>query len=305
MGATIKAARAALAAVQVLRGLNGSELNSAQRATLERFPGWGAVAPLFDAQPEPSWVALADEVDDLVPAEMKIAARVVDTSFYTPPALVEHIYRLLRGAGLTGGPVLDLGCGTGRFFRHAPADLPIEFTGVEVDPIAAGIASALHPTAHIITDRLQRVSLPNGRFSAAVGNVPFSSSNVSDPAIGFYGALHDYFLVRAARAVHPGGYVVMVTSRHTLDSTSGLPYSVRDLADLLAAIRLPSGYFSREGTEVVADVLVLRVRERDGQRQGWDGQCEYLAGKDPQGRSAHARISGFWAEHRDLVAGTI
>jgi N12 class adenine-specific DNA methylase/SAM-dependent methyltransferase len=307
MGATIAAARAALAAVKVLHGLNRFEPDSAQRAALEGFPGWGAAAPLFEPQPAPGWAALADELDDLVPAEMKTAARVVDTSFYTPPALIEHIYRLLRVAGFTGGPVLDLGCGNGRFFQYAPTDLPIEFTGVEVDPIAAGIASALHPKAHIITDRLQRVSLPNARFCAAVGNVPFSSANVSDSAIGFYGPLHEYFLVRAARAVRPGGYVVMVTSRHTLDSASGLSYSVRSLADMLAAIRLPSGLFAAEGTDVVADVLILRVREPEEQQLGWAGKqaCEYLAGKDPQGRPAHARISGFWAEHRELVAGTM
>lgn len=308
MAPTLTAARAAVHAVHVLHNLRpGAPLDAGHRLVLERFPGWGAAAPLFDAQPAKSWAVLADELDDLNPAAMKAAARLVDTSFYTPPALIEHIYRLLQHAGFQGGDVLDLGCGTARFLRHAPTDLPIAYTGVEADPVAARIAGVLHPDATILKDRLQRVSLPNNRFDAAVGNVPFSAANVSDAALPFYGPLHEYFLVRAARAVRPGGYVVMVTSRHTLDAAAGLSYSLRSHADLLAAIRLPAGYFSAEGTDVVADVLVLRVRDNDEPHRGWDPRepSQYLIGTDARGRADSARISAFWAAHPELVAGTM
>ncbi|KAA1250331.1 methyltransferase domain-containing protein [Mycobacterium simiae] len=308
MAATLSAARSAVQAVHVLRDLTaGATPSAAQRVALERFPGWGAASPLFDPQPSRSWAALADELDDLDHAAMKAAARVVDTSFYTPPRLVEHIYCLLQQAGFRGGDVLDLGCGNGRFLQHTPADLPIAFTGVEVDPVAARIAAVLHPDATIINDRLQRVSLPNNRFDAAVGNVPFSSSNVTDSVIAFYGPLHEYFLVRAVRAVRPGGYVVMVTSRHTLDSETGLSHAIRAQADLMAAIRLPAGYFAAGGTDVVADVLVLRVREDDEPRRGWDSRQprEYLTGTDSRGRSITARVSAWWSTHPDLVAGTM
>ena len=308
MAPTLSAARAAVHAVQVLKTLrHGATPAAEQRAHLEQFPGWGAAAPLFDPQPTNSWAALADELDDADPAAMKAAARVVDTSFYTPPALIGHIYALLQHAGFRGGDVLDLGCGNGRFLSHAPTALPITYTGVEVDPVAARIAAVLHPEATILDQRLQQVSLSANRFDAAVGNVPFSAANVSDSAIAFYGPLHEYFLVRAVRAVRPGGYVVMVTSRHTLDAASGLSYSVRSHADLLAAIRLPAGYFATEGTNVVADVLVLRVRGADEPRQGWDTRTPHLrlSGPDRHGRTDSARVSGFWSDHPELVAGTM
>ncbi|MDT0407115.1 hypothetical protein, partial [Streptomyces edwardsiae] len=121
MAPTLFAARTAVQAVRVLQELRGpaSTPTSDLRAILQRFPGWGAAAPLFDPQPAKSWAALADEFDDLDAGAMKAAARVVDTSFYTPPALIEHIYQLLRQAGFRGGDVLDLGCGTARFLQHS------------------------------------------------------------------------------------------------------------------------------------------------------------------------------------------
>lgn len=82
------------------------------------------------------------------------------------------------------------------------------------------IARLLHPDATITGD-LQEVSLPHKRFDAAVGNVPFSAARVHDSAIGGCGPLHEYFVARAVAAVRPGGYVVVVTSRHELDAVHG------------------------------------------------------------------------------------
>ena len=252
-------ARRAIEAARTITALSGVAEGS-QRAILEAFPGWGPVSSLFDAQPAGVWAGLADELDDAAGEAMAKAARVVDTSFFTPAALVGHIWGVLRAAGFTGGSVLDLGCGSGRFLTHAPADLPVVLTGVEADPISAQIARTLHPGANIITGDLQAVSLPHKRFDAAVGNVPFSAARVHDGATGFYGPLHEYFVARAVSAVRPGGYVVVVTSRHELDAVHGLSPVIGRHADLVAAVRLPSGYFRESGTDVVADVLVLRVR---------------------------------------------
>lgn len=211
MAPSVKAARKVLAAVEVLQALRGAQPEPRQRSVLEQFPGWGPAASLFDPQPTGQWAALADHLDDLAGDDIRIPARLVDTAFYTPPALITHIYDLLRSAEFAGGPVLDLGCGTGRFLQHAPADLQIAYTGVELDPFAARIAATLHPDAYIITGALQSVTLPNNHFAAAIGNVPFASTKVSDAAISFYGNLHSYFLVRAVRAVRPGNLHDKVT----------------------------------------------------------------------------------------------
>lgn len=309
MGATLTAARRAIAAVQVLNDIRGGIAPTPdQRKILEQFPGWGPASPLFDPQPAPAWARLADDLDDLAGDHANKAARLVDTSFYTPGPLIGHIYRLLMEAGFTGGPVLDLGCGSGRFLQHAPAALPITYTGVDADPIAAGIAAALHPQATIITEQLQRVTLPDNHFAAAVGNVPFGNDKVHDRALDYYGSLHGYFILRAVRAVRPGGYVIVATSRHTIDSKDGLPYSVTARADLMAAVRLPSGYFP--GTDVTSDVLVLRVRDDSEPPRGFDvraaGVSWVTAPATATGAPAsRVQVSAYWSQHPELVAGTM
>lgn len=297
-------ARQAVEAARLVSALGSSAPDANQRQVLQAFPGWGPAAPLFDAQPAGIWATLADDLDDATGPAAQAAARIVDTSFFTPPELIAHVYRLLQRAGFNGGSVLDLGCGSGRFFSHAPADLDITMTGVEADPTSAKIAAALHPSATIITGELQSVTLPHQRFDAALGNVPFSAAKVHDGAIGFYGALHEYFLVRAVRAVRPGGYVMMVTSRHTLDSRGGLSTAVGDHADLIAAVRLPSGYFRGEGTDVVADVVVLRVRDHDDEPTRRADQTTQLEAT-VSSRYCREAVNRFWHDHPACVAGTM
>lgn len=299
-------ARLAIAAARTVVELDGGAPDDRQRRVLEAFPGWGPVSKMFDPQPSGVWATLADELEDAAGELASKAARLVDTSFFTPPELVGHIYGVLRAAGFTGGSVVDLGCGSGAFLRHAPADMKIALTGVDADPVSVQIAKALHPRAEFIAGELQKVSLPRRRFDAAVGNVPFSGARVSDSASGFYGPLHEYFVQRAIAAVRPGGYVVLVTSRHSMDAVHGLSAGIRRDADLMAAVRLPSGYFKAAGTDVIADVLILRVR--DGDPLGWDpGAGAHTVDLSAMvgGRYSRAKISALWEQHPQLVAGTV
>lgn len=308
MAASVSVARHTLNAVRAAVELNGKAPDPRQRAALQKFSGWGSAAPMFDRYTSGSWTRLADELDEMIGhADVKAARRLVDTSFYTPAALIGHIYDLLRAAGFNGGPVVDLGCGNARFLQHAPTDIPIEYTGVDADPTAIRIAQTLYPRANLITGSLESVALPHNQFAAAVGNFPFSSANIHDPSIDFYGSLHQYFLTRAVRAVRPGGYIVAITSRFALDSTNGIPGAVRKLADLVAAVRLPSGYFSAEGTDVVADVLVFQVREYGAEPRGVTSLelSTPVSGKSASGYPYRLLVSNYWAQRPGCVAGTM
>lgn len=61
----------------------------------------------------------------------------------------------------------------------------------------------------------------------------------------------------------PGGIVAVLTSRYTLDARNpAARREMNEMADLLRAVRLPSGAHQRAaGTQVVTDLLILRRRE--------------------------------------------
>src|SRR6266511_1414323 len=187
-------ARSNLQALEVLARLDpgGQPLHPGQRAALEQWAGWGPMAKAFDPHERTSaWQQLGARLRELLtPEEGTAAQQATATSFYTAPAVT----------------------------AATPAGLPVSWTGVERDPVSARIASRLHPHARIITAPLERVSLPPASFAAACGNVPFADVTPYDPCAPKKLSLHNYFIWRAVRAVHPGGLVAVVTSRFTLDS---------------------------------------------------------------------------------------
>ena len=106
-------------------------------------------------------------------------------------------------------------------------------------------------------------------FDLVVGNVPFSSTRIYDRLAPTSFSLHNYFLWRALCACRPGGLVIMVTSRYTLDAQRCEQREVlAHNASLLGAIRLPSGAHKEASTEVVTDILVL---QRKSPEIAWGG----------------------------------
>src|SRR5690606_16222928 len=103
----------------------------------------------------------------------------------------------------------------------------------------------------------------DGSFDVVIGNVPFAKVTPHDPRHnrGRH-ALHNYFLIKSLHLVRPGGLVVALTSRYTLDARNpAARREVANLADLVGALRLPERAFAASsGTDVVVDLLVLRRR---------------------------------------------
>ncbi len=102
--------------------------------------------------------------------------------------------------------------------------------GVERDPITARVARALYPDAEIHTAAFEDFD-PRERFDAVIGNVPFAKVTPYDPRYnrGRH-SLHNYFLVKSLSLLRPGGVLIALTSRYTLDARN--PAVRRELADL-------------------------------------------------------------------------
>ncbi|MGH3190580.1 MAG: hypothetical protein ACRDOL_25605, partial [Streptosporangiaceae bacterium] len=177
-------------------------------------------------------------------------------------------------------------------------------TGVELDPVTAAIAAALYPDADIMTGSFADTRLPAGSFDAAIGNVPFSEVKLHDPVHnpGRRLSTHDHFIVKTLAAVRPGGLVAVLTSRYTMDARN--PQARRQIAeaaDLVAAIRLPSGAHRRAaGTDVVTDLLILRRREpflAPASSPAWE---QSLPAGLPGGE---VHVNEYWAANPGMVLG--
>ena len=229
---------------------------------MEAYSGWGGAQKAFSEKAEGEWGEIRDGLRELLSDDEFASQRhTVLTAFYTPAPVIGAIYDALREAGIgqgdTPAAILEPGCGSGNFMRLAPADLALDFHGVELDPISARIAQALCPEAHITAAGLEECRVSPASFDAAIGNVPYSGDIKIDGM-----PIHDYFIKKSVEAVRPGGVVAVLTSRYTLDKNStATRRALAEQAELLGAVRLPAETFKRQaGTEALSDILLLRRR---------------------------------------------
>jgi predicted RNA methylase len=240
---------------------------------LGRWSGWGAVPEVFDdRRAEFAW-AREQLAVLLSAAELAAARRNTLNAHYTDAAIVKAMWAAVQALGFDRGRVLEPGCGSGNFIAFAPGGA--EVTGIELDPVTAGIASLLYPGAEIRAESFAGSSDPEGSYDLAIGNVPFGDMVLHDRRHNPAGhSIHNHFIVKALRLVRPGGLVAVLTSRYTMDARNpAARREISSLADLAGAIRLPGGAHQRAaGTSVVTDLLVLRRREpgRQPGETGWE-----------------------------------
>jgi N12 class adenine-specific DNA methylase len=294
-----------VAALRLLRGLDAERrpATAEEQQVLARWAGWGALPQLFDDQAPPEWAGLRGELAGLLSsAELAAARASTVNAHYTSAEVVQAVWALVGDLGFDGGRVLEPGCGSGNFIGFAPP--AAELVGVEVEPVSARIAHALYPDADIRAEGFEHTRLAAGSFDLVIGNVPFGKYRLHDPVHNRGGhSIHNHFLVKAVDLVRPGGIVAVLTSRYTLDMQR--PTARRELAgraDLLGAVRLPSGAFAAAaGTQAVTDLLLLR-RRLDGEAALAD-RWERAVDVDVEG--GRAEVNEWFAAHPDLVLGTL
>jgi N12 class adenine-specific DNA methylase len=285
---------------------------AAEQAVMARWAGWGAVPEVFDERParpgeaggEPLRVRLGwarEQLRELLSAEEYAAARVNTlNAHYTDAALVRAIWDGVGRLGFTGGQVLEPGCGSGNFIGFAPAGA--HATGVELDPVTAGIARALYPDAEILAGSFADVRAARGSFDLTIGNVPFGNFPPPDPVYNQgRNSIHNYFILKSLHLTRPGGLVAVLTSRYTMDARPpGVRREMAALADLVGAVRLPSrAHAAAAGTSVVTDLLILRRREPGREPSG--AEWEQSRPLDVDGTQID--VNEYFAEHPEMVLG--
>ena len=269
---------------------------------MARWSGWGAVPEVFDDRRDEFAWARDQLAGLLTPQELAAAARSTLNAHYTDAALVHPIWAAAIKLGFAGGQVLEPGCGSGNFIGFAPAGA--HMTGVELEPVTAAIAAALYPGATILPGSFAVTRAPEASFDLVIGNVPFGQVTLHDPRHNRSGhSIHNHFIIKSLHLTRPGGLVMVLTSRYTMDARNpAARREIAGLADLAGALRLPGGAHQRAaGTGVVTDLLILRRREpgRDPDPTAW----EQARLTDLDG--AHLPVNEYFLDHPGMVLGSL
>jgi len=296
--------RANIAALAVLRTLqhDARPATAPEQAVLARWSGWGAVPEVFDDDREEFAWARGQLAALLSSDDLAAARRNTINAHYTDAALVKVIWDGARKLSFERGQVLEPGCGSGNFIGFAPEGAQV--TGVELDPVTAGIAAALYPQAQILAESFADTRDADGSYDLVIGNVPFGQAVLHDRRHNASRhSIHNHFIVKSLHLTRPGGLVMVLTSRYTMDARNpAARREIASLADLVGAVRLPSRAHQRAaGTGVVTDLLILHRREpgRQPDPTAWEqARMTELDG-------AQVPISEYFLDHPDRVLGEL
>ena len=255
-----------------------------------------------------AWAALRDRLNAVMtPEELAEAARSTQYAHYTSKPVVNSMLSAIERMGFKGGTILEPGAGIGVFaglMNPAMATNSV-YTGIEFDSITGGILKQLFPDERILVESFVDSKLPENYYDVAFGNPPFAGQVkvLADPKYAKLAlVLHDYFFAKSIDSVKPGGLVIFISSRYTMDKKSDKARAyMAERADLVGAIRLPQTAFQKNaGTEVVTDVLFLRKKvpgETFDKAQPWAGLATVKADKDD------ATVNEYFAAHPEMVLG--
>ena len=254
-----------ISAIKTLKNIESENRQATQeeKEALSKYVGWGGISQAFSDNNE-KWSKEYLELKELLtPQEYNAAKASVLDSFYTPPIVIDSIYEAISNFGFNGGNMLEPSCGVGNFIGKMPEEMQknSKVYGVEIDSISGRIAQKLYPDADIQIKGFEKTDFQDGCFDIAIGNVPFGGIGFIDKQYET-NQLHDYFFAKTLDKVKEGGIIAFVTSTGTLDKTNeDFRKKLSEKADLIGAVRLPSGTFSKNaGTDVDSDIIFLQKR---------------------------------------------
>jgi N12 class adenine-specific DNA methylase len=255
-------------AIKLLNAIESEDrlATGAEQEILSRYVGWGGIPQVFDGK-DGSWSSeYLDLKEHLSSGDYETARATTLNAHYTSPIVIKSMYKALENMGFESGNILEPSCGIGNFMGLVPASMSgSKVYGVELDPITGRIAQQLYQQNNIRIQGFEAVSFSDNFFDVAIGNVPFGGYGVADKKYDKYHfMIHDYFFAKTLDKVRPGGIVVFITSKGTLDKKNpAVRKYIAQRAELIGAIRLPNNAFlSNAGTNVTSDIIFLQKRDR-------------------------------------------
>ncbi len=330
----------AIKVLQAMRAEGRDVATPAEQEVLARYVGWGAYPAVFNdlydtdqprltaaekeqlretLSPEEfsarfdygAWEKEKDQLKALLTdEEWKSARRSTLNAHFTNPHVVDAHWKMAQRLGFKGGRFLETSAGIGYYLGQMPRDLAAHThtSAVELDSLTGDMLSKLYPAAHCQTQGFQDHLSPDNFYDLVASNVPFGDYGVHDPS-GRYtkhdANIHDFFFLKSADIVRPGGLVMHITSTGTMDKgDDAIRQELAKTCDLVSAIRFPGGaHKENAGTEVVTDMLILRKRAPGEAPSGpdWMGTTTV---PDPAGGEP-IPVNKYFADHPEQILGTL
>ncbi len=268
-----------------------------EQEVLSKYVGWGGLSESFrkDGSHQEEYHQLKSLLNE---EEYNLAEDSTLTAFYTPPVVIDAMYKVLSNMGLKKGNILEPACGIGNFIGMLPNNDNLKIYGVEKDSISGKIARQLYQKSSIAIEGFENVEFSDSFFDVVIGNVPFGDLPINDKRYNKnHFVIHDYFFAKCIDKVRPGGIIALITSQGTLDKeNSDVRKYIAARADLVGAIRLPNDTFkSSAGTTVTSDIIFLQ--KRDSITDIMPNWVE--VGHDSNG----LLINNYFIEHPDKILG--
>lgn len=294
-------------AIKLLKQLEveGRKATPAEQKVLAKYSGWGGLTSAFSDE------KTNNELKELLSDEEYNAAKSsILSAYYTAPNVVKAIWKIADKLGFKGGRVLEPSMGVGNFFGLMPNKIMnnSNLTGVELDKISGQIATQLYQKANINITGFENLTAPDNFFDLAIGNVPFGQFGVHDPKFNKYKFdIHNYFFAKALDKVRPGGIVMFITTKGTMDnagSSRRLRTYLSGKADLIGAIRLPDTAFrGNTGTNVISDIIVLKKRTDPTKADIHAKQWYDIEAKEIDGSIFY--LNEYYINHPEMIAGEL
>jgi len=296
-----------LAAIELVLALEaaGRAPTDEEKRILVRYVGWGGLPQVFDPYNK-QWTSERERLEALLTSDELDSARATTlNAHYTAPVVIKAMYAALRRFGFEHGRILEPACGLGHFIGLMPDEMHgrSQITGIEIDSITARLARALYPDADIRHQPFEEAKVADDFYDVAISNIPFGDYQPYDACFKKWKfIIHDYFFAATLERIRPGGLILFVTSRGTLDKMDGgLREYVASKADLLGAIRLPNDAFKKNAnTEVTTDIVMLRKRTPGAlpSRPDWKKVTH-----ESDSATEIIPINEYFTEHPEMILG--
>jgi N12 class adenine-specific DNA methylase len=274
---------------------------------LVEYVGWGdsQLANAFNDRAA-KWANEYKELQELLSdKEYKAARASTPNAHYTALGVIRAMWKAIGRLGFAGGKVLEPAAGVGHFFGLMPEEMRTKskLYATELDITSGLITSQLYQSAEVKICGFEDADWPNNEFDLIVSNVPFGNYQITDPKIFQNGrshlsgiaSIHNYYFIKAMDLVRPGGLVVFITSKFTMDSKDRLLREyLSEKSALVGAIRLPVNAFEKNaGTHVTTDIIVLQ-KARDNEHRWIDAL-----------QMGEFRLNEYYVTHPEMMLGSM